>query len=315
MAASRTGEMSDQAKMEKTTDDFLHVGDSLVLEESLTPGSFMSTEGHDADSQLSMEETGMADSAHSIFIVCAQHNYRYEKQLSRELEADGISRVKAQMLPKYKDLFAAVHNEAQVNHLEFAQKQGSDVRYGMVVQLQHVLSGRYVIVSRKRADSGDGCKVVVDANAGELAWFRILPRLRVHSEGERVHKGDPVVFESLKSGLCLTIYDGRLTIQSEMTLHAPRKEVVALRGTAHATAFHVHVFRGFADHRRQRMLLLGGKPLRLHHKEVSDALSTKWVLAWPHTRSRVHTHAHKHAFGTIPNPPPFPLPTHGCACA
>lgn len=161
-------------------------------------------------------------------------------------------------------------NEARLNELEFAQKKGGDVRYGMVVELQHFLSGRHVCVSRTRAQSGDGCKVAVDANAGESGWFRILPRLRVHSEGERVHVADPVVFESMQSGFSLTVYDGRLT-HTPTELHAPRKDVIAVRGTTGATAFRVMLFRSFAD--QQVRCLLGGEPFRLHHKETDGPMS------------------------------------------
>ena len=29
---------------------------------------------------------------------------------------------------------------------------------------------------------------MADADVGEAAWFRIMPKLRVHTEGERVHE-------------------------------------------------------------------------------------------------------------------------------
>ena len=252
--------------------DFLHVGDLIMLEEGSSPRNLVSSEGHDADSQVVIEEPLRGHSESTIFLVRAQQNYRYEKQLRRELEANDMSRAKARSLAEYADLFAAAENEARINDLEFVQKQGSDVRYGMVVQLQHYISGRHMYVSRTRSESGDGCKVAVDANAGESGWFRISPRLKVHSEGERVHVGDPVVFESMQSGLVLSIYDGRL-VHSSPELHAPRKEITAIRGTSAAHAFRIQLFRGFADHARQYRCLLGGQPLRLHHKEAEAPLS------------------------------------------
>eukprot|EP00966_Prymnesium_polylepis_P310962 7184464-Prymnesium_polylepis.1 len=156
--------------------DYLHVGDLIVLEESASAGSFVVTEGHDADASVAIRESRVtAHTATAVFLLRAQQNTRYEKQLSHALETDGIRRLAARGVPKYNELFDAAENEARLNELEFAQKQGSDVRYGMVVQLQQHLSGRTVCVARTRAESGDGYKVTVEHAAGENGWFRILP--------------------------------------------------------------------------------------------------------------------------------------------
>lgn len=60
------------------------------------------------------------------------------------------------------------------------------VRYGMVVQLRHTSSNKFITVTRQDAQCNpDAREVLVDAEGGESAWLRIMPRLRVHSEGER----------------------------------------------------------------------------------------------------------------------------------
>lgn len=43
----------------------------------------------------------------------------------------------------------------------------------------------------------------LDNNAGEGAWFKIMPRLRVHSEGEKIRVDDPVVLENVDTHLKL----------------------------------------------------------------------------------------------------------------
>ena len=67
------------------------------------------------------------------------------------------------------------------------------MRYGAVLQLQHEASHKYICVSRHPAvRMKDARQVVLDREAGEAGWFRVLPKLRVHSEGERVHVGGPL---------------------------------------------------------------------------------------------------------------------------
>ena len=88
---------------------------------------------------------------------------------------------------------------------EFEQSTGRDVRYGMVVQMQHDTSHKFIVVTRESAVlNKDGRRVTLDSNAGEAAWFKIMPRLRVHSEGEKVHVDDPVLLESVDSNLKLS---------------------------------------------------------------------------------------------------------------
>ena len=88
-----------------------------------------------------------------------------------------------------------------MNKQAFQQASGREVRYGMVVQLQHNTSQKYLSVAKQASEvNKEGRRVILDREAGEDAWFRIMPRLRVHSEGERVHEGDPMVLEHVNTG-------------------------------------------------------------------------------------------------------------------
>ena len=96
--------------------------------------------------------------------------------------------------PSCRALLLKKAKEDEANLEEFEQSTGKPVRFGMVVQLQHDTSHKFIVVTRESAElNRDGRRVMLDANAGEGAWFKIMPRLRVHSEGEKIHVDDPVM--------------------------------------------------------------------------------------------------------------------------
>lgn len=185
--------------------DLLRLGDLCVLD--VEGDSYVSSEGVlDTNVFANVPQAGDRVNCHqSAFVIRLQQNYAAENKLRRKIEERGMTRVQAQQAfdPEMRQLFDARENEKRINAAEFDFKKGLEVRYGMIVQLQHKISEKYMMVTRQRMETRDGRKVVIDRNAGEAAWFRIIPSLRVHSEGEPVHLGDRVIFESVESGLQL----------------------------------------------------------------------------------------------------------------
>ena len=78
-----------------------------------------------------------------------------------------------------------------------------------------------------------------------------MPRLRVHSEGEKVHVGDPVTLEHVQSGLRLMVYQ---------RLPDGRCEVIATQQAP--TGFKLNLFRLHDDDASAHDTLLGSQPVR-----------------------------------------------------
>lgn len=80
-----------------------------------------------------------------------------------------------------------VRREQELNANEVENANGREVRYGKVVQLQHVASGLFVVVSHQASERNrDARKVLVSSSdAFDASWFRIMPKLRVHTEGDK----------------------------------------------------------------------------------------------------------------------------------
>ena len=104
----------------------------------------------------------------------------------------------------------------------------------------------------------------LDGNAGEGAWFKIMPRLRVHSEGEKIHVDDPVMLESVDSNL-------RLSADPHAQLADGRKECSAAQN---GSTFKLDLYRSYDKHRRAQQTLLGGQAVRLIHKEAEGYIGS-----------------------------------------
>ena len=237
------------------SDDFLHIGDFITVYDDVSDG-YVGAHGISSN-QVAMRE--VSDPLHpklvakeAVFVLLQQHNYASYRQMRSFLEREGLSAHAAMSDPRYRQLCDAVDSERAHNRQEFNQTCGREVRYGMIVQLQQESSHKYLSVSRQPAElNADGRRVVLDAEAAESAWVRIMPRLRVHSEGEKVHVGDPVTLEHVQTGLRLMV---------DRRLPDGRCEVIATQQAL--TGFKLNLFRLHEDDASAHDTLLGSQPVR-----------------------------------------------------
>ena len=269
------------------SDDFLHIGDFITVYDDVSDG-YVGAHGISSN-QVAMRE--VSDPLHpklvakeAVFVLLQQHNYASYRQMRSFLEREGLSAHAAMSDPRYRQLCDAVDSERAHNRQEFNQTCGREVRYGMIVQLQQESSHKYLSVSRQPAElNADGRRVVLDAEAAESAWVRIMPRLRVHSEGEKVHVGDPVTLEHVQTGLRLMV---------DRRLPDGRCEVIATQQAL--TGFKLNLFRLHEDDASAHDTLLGSQPVR------------------PVPRRTPSSHGLGMQVLTTPPPPLHPSP---CRCA
>lgn len=196
-----------------STSNFLHIGDRISLYHEPTNG-FLGAEGFAvtqvgidrSDGSITGGDKTRSEVRDAVFVVHQMSNCSAAKQIKAYLDRNGVSMAEAQGDARCRPLLEARAKEEKINAQEFEQSKGRDVRYGMIVQLQHDTSHKCVAVLRESAElNRDGRRVALEKDAGEGAWFRIMPRLRVHSEGEKVHVDDPVLLEGVESGLKLNV--------------------------------------------------------------------------------------------------------------
>jgi hypothetical protein len=258
--------------------EFLHIGDLVTLNDgSSSTGGFVFSSGF-LDQRVSVEASDGIAANHpreAFFVIDVQQNYMVEREARAALERKGMTHEEAMSARGRADkdisrLVQEMAREKKTNQQEISAAVGRDVRYGMVIQLRHVISDKYLSVSRKSPEQNrDGKRIEVQKYAGEFAYFRILPRLRVHVEGERVHVGDPVVLEHCESSLRLTFGLPRTTSKvGGATVVTKQREVCA---TKDASGVNVNLHRSHKHH-QQRQHLTGATPVRLVHSEAEGTM-------------------------------------------
>lgn len=167
---------------------FLSIGDLLSIRHE-DDGRVASEGFFDCTSFLSAEVHDRKRARQTVFRVQIHHSYKALTRLRRKLDKLGIHSIAEARASgptgELRELLREYAIEHQRNEGEFEQVRGRAVRYGSVVQLQHESTLKYLIVSRKEAEHAAGRVLALDGDAGELSWFQLLPRLRVHSSGER----------------------------------------------------------------------------------------------------------------------------------
>lgn len=195
-------------------DAFLHLGDRLALLDEaygyVGANGFANVQVGTSSLDESSAVLSYLTSRDSVFLVRPQHDYSIVKKLKEEAEKRGLTMEESKIHTDFRFRWQQREREIAMNKQMFEQVQGRELRYGMVVQLQHETSQKYLSVSKQASEvNKEGRRVILDREAGEDAWFRIMPRLRVHSEGVRVHVGDPIILEHVNTALSLRVEGGK----------------------------------------------------------------------------------------------------------
>ena len=99
-----------------------------------------------------------------------------------------------------RSLRRRVTMEEEYNGDFIAQVEGGQhkatVRYGGVVQLQHVSSGLFVTAQHGAATFDPECRGITLAPGSSAACFRFMPRFKAQTVGSPVYFGDNMIIES-----------------------------------------------------------------------------------------------------------------------
>ena len=251
---------------------YLHVGDRITLLDDswgyVGANGFANVQVGTSVLDATSAVLSYLTSRDSVFLIRPQHDYSVVKKLRQEAEKMGLTMNEVKNDPRFRRRMEQRAREVAMNKQAFQQSTGREVRYGMVVQLQHDTSQKYLRVAKQASEvNKEGRRVVLDRDAGEEAWFRIMPRLRVHSEGERVHVGDPILLEHVNTALGVRVEGDK----NSLPLSDGRREVLA---TPTGTPLKVEQYRSFSDAGRAFHTLLSGQPVRLVHKEADGTLGS-----------------------------------------
>eukprot|EP00937_MAST-01D_sp_MAST-1D-sp2_P006597 g6597.t1 len=150
-------------------------------------------------------ELTVADSGKPL-VVFADGFAHSDVRLAPEREID-FSRALFRVVPRL--LYTTVGGSAQERERERENNAvtlasvGMPLNYSMVIQLQHVQSGKFVTVApRTRAQLEGECHLVVLQEEGsEDSWLQLKPSWRARSDGSEVFYGDELRLAAVNSQL------------------------------------------------------------------------------------------------------------------
>ncbi|CAH1798283.1 unnamed protein product [Owenia fusiformis] len=188
--------------------DFLCVGDWITLFCEETEGYLYSWQSSSTHNGLYIyqrqdrEKPGNIPNSQAVqFQMCIQNRYKLNKKYRKWLESsqNDPDNLDTKAYLSQSKLSAQAENDDNI--AEQRRQQGKRVRYGEIIQLKHMFTGKFIHVSTTQTSRRDKNNMMVhlqDFNA-KNAQFRILPRYKVKSEGEVIQIYDQIVFESVKS--------------------------------------------------------------------------------------------------------------------
>ncbi|XP_059139568.1 inositol 1,4,5-trisphosphate receptor type 1-like isoform X3 [Physella acuta] len=260
------------AASEEGMGEQLCIGDYLCLYCEETEGFVCSYQSSSTNSGLFVytgqdrnRPTNIPNAHTVVFQVCIQNRYKLNKKYRKcvsYLQADSSDASARSMLTQAK---LAAEAEKKDNLAEQTRQHGKRVRYGEIVQLKHIFTGKFVHMSTTHTSKKDknNMKVsLIEFNA-KNAQFRILPRYKVKSEGEVVQLYDQIVFESVKSPghyfhASESFQIDHYTFGSELNLGVERSSFTLIGS--------------FRDRPEQNRFVRGGCVIRLFHKELEAYL-------------------------------------------
>ncbi|KAL3860316.1 hypothetical protein ACJMK2_010455, partial [Sinanodonta woodiana] len=272
--------------------EYLCIGDYICLYCEETEGYVYSHHSSAANSGLyiytSQEKTRPSNipNLHAVlFQVCIQNRYKLNKKYRKwlnSLQTDSVEQNFKTVLDQAK---AAAEAENNDNEAEQKRQHGKRVRYGEVVQLKHIFTGKFVHMSTTQTSQIDKnyMKVSLHEFNAKNAQFKILPRYKVKSEGEVVQLFDQIVYESIKSPghyfhTSQPSQIDYISWGSELNLGVERSSFTLIGS-----------FRESLD---QERFVRGGSVIRLFHKEleaylVAEGLFDDMITEDVHFRIRV----------------------------
>eukprot|EP00729_Bicosta_minor_P017404 gene17404-21628_t len=150
---------------------------------------------------------------------------------------------------------------------------GSAIKYGSNVALMHRLTSKLIRLD-PRTSIKHGHRISLQPTQGtiigpgsslppEQAWLKLMPRIKLFSEGERIKFNSPILFECTKGS---TKDAG--SSAAKLRLHLPPDETVICGSQTRATSIRLRLFANYAHSKSDSQnVLKGGDFIRLFHQE------------------------------------------------
>jgi Inositol 1,4,5-trisphosphate/ryanodine receptor/MIR domain/RIH domain len=256
----------------KASSEYLHFGQQISI--SLEEDSYIYSKGF-VDNNIYLQQLdniGTYDFAGAVFRVLPQCMYSIQNDLLISSEALHHSQFHDKFLRHEESL----EGEIKTNIQTYNNFKGEPVRFGTIIQLQHVMSYKFLtLIPQENAEiEKENLKIKLTEFASECSYLRIETAYKFQNEGDGlVRINDKVVFELMLPELIKTAYlnasDYFTSVKSELLpSDTLRREInVSLD---HKVKWKVKSFSKFISEREN--ILLSGDYIWITHSEEESCL-------------------------------------------
>ena len=256
----------------KVSNDFLHFGQliSVCLEED----SYIFSKGFIDNSVYVQEfdENDSSDFSGAVFRVLPQCMYSVQNDLL--LALDELSQL--QFHEKFTRQEESLEGEIKTNIQTYSNFKGEPVKFGSLIQLQHVLSYKFItLVPQENAEiDKENFRIKLTEFASECSYLRIEPGYKFQKESDGlVRMNDRVIIEVTMPELIKSVYfntsEHSAAIKSEMLpADVSRREVNA--SLDHKVKWKLRQYSKFIPDREN--VLLCGDHIWITHSEQESCI-------------------------------------------
>lgn len=182
----------------------------------------------------------------------------------------------------YFELKKKTDSEAKHNDVIQERALGRFIVYGEIVSFMHKKSGKFLRVdSDKLAPKGprtSGLAVSLDDEDG-MSHFRIIPRYKLHAEGQQIHLKDYILLQHIKTHQVVTV-DGNI--------------VTAVSRSDETAGLQIRGYSSYDSPETKENFLNAGEIVRIYNKEEDGFLSVESVDS---SGGNVFPHLYAHRSG------------------
>jgi len=262
--------MAAKKKPEESKDDYIKFGDLVFfLSNEQENGCYFYGDGVKSRcGGRPKNDEGMEENfSNAIFRIQPKLEYTAQTQLRKFMKGKSLEEQQqsgnAAEINRIKE---QIDLEKQLNDKEEEDNAGQMVLYGQNVQFIHFGTNNFLAANKhKRAEvDPSALRIELSKAGGKACWFKISPRFKVRSEGEKVHKGDQIVLIHLQTGQFIQLSDKRFEddkLLFEVNLYNAQ------------TSWIIDHFANFLP--GSDTLVKGGSVIRLFHPEAEGYLQAK----------------------------------------
>ena len=169
-------------------DEYVHIGNLVTFESE--NGDLLSVDVCGVITWVSAQRSVPSDFDRCIWRICDKLSYTDQGFLSNIKTQASTSTIDVEALKRQ------ALREQYRNNSDLAHPSGKEVRYGSIVQIQHVITGKFMSASNTPAKLSRECLDVYLDEGSEAVYFKVRPRYKVRSDGGVLLEHDVILLSS-----------------------------------------------------------------------------------------------------------------------